>query len=220
MDELIKCGALQKRRIKGLPENSPIKYPYDQEVAKVKQRWSDSTIKTDVQQLQGAAPEDEAAAKASADEFTNTFESVSASRFGSDASARAAPVAAAEPGGNGGEKPPPPDGRDAEILKQLRKTHGVWDRTHREWQGLLSKCQQNKYTKDSEMVSELEAKMRKCGEDDEKNLALERKVMGGTKLVDKELLEAHGTTTSLADTIKKGQETVKLLKVWLKYKPA
>ena len=126
------------------------------------------------------------------------------------------PAAQAAPSGRG--TPPETDEfkeRQTKAMASLRKGHNAWDRTSREWDGLVSKSAAHKNTKGCKFEVDLKNLTVKRRDLDDKLKSIERKYLTDPKSLDEDAMKwVSQYTHDLKETITQGQKKASALKPW------
>ena len=101
-------------------------------------------------------------------------------------------------------------------MMHLQKTHSLWDKTKRSWEGTLAKSATNSNTNGCRFEALLKEVTAYLDAVDSKNMALEQKHLSGYKLSDAELKQAASQTTQLIDGIKDGKKKETELNRWMR----
>ena len=100
-------------------------------------------------------------------------------------------------------------------MTSLKKGHSAWDRTSREWNGLVSKSAAHKNTKGCKFEVDLKNLTVKRRDLDDKLKSIERKYLTDPKSLDEDAMKwVSQYTHDLKETITQGQKKASALKPW------
>ncbi|CAK0829345.1 unnamed protein product [Prorocentrum cordatum] len=181
------------------PPSTQIEHPWNLEVACVKEGWSKKVKEQD---------EESGATKEFCEKFSTTWNGV-----GTQSSSPTLPanprVDAQHP-----QKDPPSEG-DKVAVANARKVHSSFDKTAREWQGLLARSEANPYTKGAKFQTDLQDKLGVCKQLDSKVMALEMQLLSRIPLTDSEIKQAGFDANGLVEEMKEGKKIAAKIKAWL-----
>ena len=208
LNEMIQAGTVTTRRHPRLPENSKIPYPYNQQVAYVKETWSKKRRVVDTHTLS----ENAEATTANIESFMGDFNRES----GAASSDMRVPVT--KPITAGTKQKVDDQQVDADTLKvavtSLRKGHSSWDRMKRDWLAVICKSENHQNTRGCKFESDLKHLMEHGDKLDKKICAMEGKHLTGVKLNADDIKESSAMTNELATIIKNGSKKANALKPW------
>jgi len=210
--EMVTAGTVTIRRNPRLPITSQIPYPLNQQVAYEQEKWSRKRQTIEGKRLEGELPQEEHEA----------FET----QFASAKKATKISVADCRPGGSRDGQAPgqgqgtdpkgQPSERDKNTIAQLRKTHSLWDRAKREYQGLVSKSKGNPNTRGTAFEVALEAAINQGSQADSTLMGYETQYLGGRAFTDEDVSNLMALTNELVDLIKTSNKKATALRPWFK----
>ena len=209
--EQIHAGTLQCRKHPGLPADSKIPWPKNQQVRRVIETTAAIVQHTDEDQSE---TRNEGSALYQASE---RFESAWAAKqvFGQSGHAVASVSSAAsstditQHDGASVKK-----GRAA--VQHIRKAHSAWDRSQRELGGILGRSSQHPNTKGCKLESDLRKLIDNGNKYDQDLVNVERKFLLAIELSDDDSTVAASLTTTVKQTIKDGNNIATAINQWMK----
>ena len=209
VDEKLAFGTLVSRRIRGLPPDSKIEYPWNQEVAYTTSTWESTRQATDIDE----APRDADPEKAEEDmqAFNARFDDIA--HVASSSTARAE-LDATTPA----PRPSNDVAKSKAAIVPLRKSHSMFDKAKREWDGVLERSSRSDVTRGSKFELDLKEIKSEAEALDDANLTIENKFLGGTSLSDTDLRSAGQNTSALVALIRSGNKKTTMIRGWLNFK--
>ena len=208
IDEMIDHGTMITRTMKRLPPNSKIPFPFNQEVAYTKEKWRAKETRTEEEERRTEQQLVEGEGNDDAAKFTAKFHAA-------QSSAGSAPKIDETPPPQKDDPPPKPkDDKGKAAVAEIRKTHSVFDKTIREWHGLIAMSEKSDITGGCKFEQLLNDTTRL----DEENMQVERKYLSGTTLLDDDIRTAAARSGELAKLMKDGNKKAAMLMTWLKFK--
>ena len=98
------------------------------------------------------------------------------------------------------------------CITNLRKSHSLWDRAKREWQGVIRKSAQCENTKGTKIETDLRNLVTTCDEVDASCMGVENTCLASGSLSDGQIAEAAVFSASLVEAMKDGSKKASALK--------
>jgi len=201
--EMISAGTVLCRRHIHLPLNSKIVYPFNQQVAYVKEGWSKQKKRSERESFNDTA----AAGADDVAKFHRRWSESSPAK----APAKAPPQGPApSPADKGGTE------RDKVAIGNLRKTHSAWDRARREYTALVAKSKDHQNTSGCKLETDLGDAVTTGTNLDSKLLTYETKFLEGKAFTDAEIGSIAATVGQLVDIMKTNNKRAAAMKPWFK----
>ena len=193
---MIQAKTIDYRDHPKLPPGSKIQFPQNQEFKMEKETFASKRKKHEIEELKGT---NEATAASKADFLANVPE-----LGGNKAARKESPN---KEGGITGA---------ATAVQNMRKTHSAWDRTKREWAGLIAQSEANTNTRGSKFESDLRAAILNGTRIDESMVTLETLYAAKSTLANDEIEQGAKLAAALVEAMKNGAKRVVALKACFK----
>ena len=209
--EMIAAKSILTRPNPKLPASTQVPWPYNLEVAYIREAWTHGNTMTDTTACKSTEDGDNAVT-----DFETKFEDQWKQR-GSGSSSSSSQMTGPP---NENKDPQPPenkkDERDKLVVSNIRRVHAMCDRAMRDWEAIITKSQRCPNTCGCKFETDLQEQVEALKKMDSLTMAIDMKYTTGSTLTDEDIKKAGSQTTDMVNGIKDGNRKCAAIKSWMK----
>ena len=213
--EMVESGTMVTRLDPRLPPNSKIQWPNNQQVAHVREVWSNLAKQTESKKEVSTKPQDEEGTKKSKKNLKRQKKNKKKKFQWQSRPSGSQPSPQLQVVNEAKDKQLKDKlEKDKSVVAGIRRAHSAWDRQKRDWEALVEKSNQHPNTKGCKFESALSDLLAAGMTHDKVITAKESKHLRGEALSETDVAEALQECKLLHELMKNGSKKAQALRPW------